>query len=105
MGGGAAANASIHTRPGEIDRLILLAPVPVQEPERLTGPKLFVVSRGDALAAKVQGQFEKAPEPKELLILDGSAHAQFLFETDQGERLMKKILEFLSENKTEAEKK
>jgi pimeloyl-ACP methyl ester carboxylesterase len=105
MGGGAAANASIHTRPGEIDRLILLAPVPVQEPERLTGPKLFVVSRGDALASKVQGQFEKAPEPKELLILDGSAHAQFLFETGQGERLMKKILEFLSESKTEVEKK
>ena len=105
MGGGAAATASIHARPGEIDRVILLAPVPVAEPERLPGPKLFVVSRGDALAAKVQGQFEKAPQPKELLILDGSAHAQFLFETDQGERLMKKILEFLSENKTEAEKK
>jgi len=105
MGGGAAANAAIHARPGEIDRLVLLAPVPVAEPERLTGSKLFVVSRGDALAAKVQGQFEKAPQPKELLILDGSAHAQFLFETDQGERLMKKILEFLSENKTEAEKK
>jgi CHASE3 domain sensor protein len=39
------------------------------------------------------------------LLLDGSAHAQFLFETDQGERLMKKILEFLSETKAEAEKK
>jgi len=105
MGGGAAATASIHARPGEIDRLILLAHVPVAEPERLAGPKLFVVSSGDALAAKVREQFEKAPEPKELLILDGSAHAQFLFQTDQGERLMKKILEFLSASKTEAEKK
>jgi pimeloyl-ACP methyl ester carboxylesterase len=105
MGGGASANAAIHARRGEIDRLILLAPVPVAEPERLTGPKLFVVSRGDALAAKVREQFEKAPEPKELMILEGSAHAQFLFQTDQGERLMKKILESLSESKTEAEKK
>ena len=105
MGGGAAATASIHARPGEIDRLILLAPVPVAEPERLTGPKLFVISKGDGLAAKVREQFEKAPEPKELMILEGSAHAQFLFQTDQGERLMKKILEFLSESKTEAEKK
>jgi pimeloyl-ACP methyl ester carboxylesterase len=96
MGGGASANAAIHARPGEIDRLVLLAHVPVQEPERLVGPKLFVVSRGDSLAAKVSEQFEKAPEPKELLILDGSAHAQFLFETDQGERLMNKILDFLS---------
>jgi dienelactone hydrolase len=96
MGGGAAATASIHARPGEIDSLVLLAHVPVPEPARLAGPKLFVTSRGDSLAAKVREQFEKAPEPKELLMLDGSAHAQFLFETDQGERLMNKILEFLS---------
>jgi len=96
MGGGAAANALIHARTGEIDRLILLAPVPVAEPERLRGPKLFVVATGDGLAAKVKEQFEKAPEPKELLILDGSAHAQFLFGTDQGERLMSRILDFLS---------
>src|ERR1039457_5603394 len=59
----------------------------------------------DGLAAKVREQFEKAQEPKELMILEGSAHAQFLFQTDQGDRLMKKILEFLSESKTEAEKK
>ncbi|HLY18153.1 MAG TPA: alpha/beta fold hydrolase [Bryobacteraceae bacterium] len=105
MGGGASGNAAIHARPGEIDRLILLANVPVDEPERLAVPKLFAVGKGDGLAARVREQFEKAPEPKELMILEGSAHAQFLFQTDQGERLMKKILEFLSETKTEAEKK
>lgn len=96
MGGGASGNALIHSRRGEIDRLVLLANVPVEAPERLTGPKLFVTSRGDGLAAKVREQFEKAPEPKELLLLDGSAHAQNLFETDQGERLMNKLLDFLS---------
>jgi hypothetical protein len=73
MGGGAAANALIHWRPGEIDRLILLAGAPVAEPERIGGPKLFVVSGGDGLAVKVREQFEKAPEPKELMTLDGSA--------------------------------
>jgi len=35
--------------------------------------------------------------PKELVILDGSAHAQFLFATDQGARLMREILRFLSQ--------
>jgi hypothetical protein len=30
-----------------------------------------------------------------LIVLDGSAHAQFLFATDQGPRLMKEILSFL----------
>ena len=39
---------------------------------------------------------EKASEPKELVILEGSAHAQFIFTTDQGERLMREILRFLS---------
>jgi hypothetical protein len=31
------------------------------------------------------------------VILDGAAHAQFLFETDQGERLLSEIVRFLSE--------
>jgi hypothetical protein len=31
-----------------------------------------------------------------LLVLEGSAHAQFIFATDQGERLMAEILRFLS---------
>lgn len=34
---------------------------------------------------------------QELVVLDGSAHAQFIFETSQGERLMREILRFLSE--------
>jgi hypothetical protein len=34
--------------------------------------------------------------PKELIILAGSAHADFLFQTDQGERVMREILGFLS---------
>jgi hypothetical protein len=40
-------------------------------------------------------QYERAKEPKKLAILDGSPHAQFLFATDQGERLMQEILRFL----------
>ena len=46
--------------------------------------------------AKIRAQYEKAPDPKQLLILEGSAHAQFIFQTDQGERLMREILTFLS---------
>jgi hypothetical protein len=34
---------------------------------------------------RMRQQYEKAPEPKALIILEGSAHAQFLFQTDQGE--------------------
>jgi hypothetical protein len=31
------------------------------------------------------------------VVLDGSAHAQFVFESDQGQRLMNEILRFLTQ--------
>jgi len=46
---------------------------------------------------RVRERFEKSLGPKELIILQGSAYAQFLFATDQGERAMREILRFLSE--------
>jgi hypothetical protein len=42
------------TRRANRQPLILLAGAPVAEPERLGGPKLFVVSGGDGLAVKVR---------------------------------------------------
>jgi len=103
MGGSAAADASIEAEPGEIDRLVLLAAAASGPPEKLKGRKLFVVSRDDTRGdgvvrlVKIREQYEKAPGPKELVILDGFAHAQFIFQTEQGERLMREILRFLSE--------
>ncbi|GEM_PF-180330 len=102
FGGGAAAEASIVTEPGEIDRLVLLAHSPIDKPKLMKGRKLFILTRDDANAAglrlpSIREQYEKAPGPKELVILEGSAHAQFIFETDQGERLMREVLRFLSE--------
>ena len=95
MGGRAAANAVVKGEAGEIDRLVLIAPPPIEQPERITGPKLFAVSEGDALAPTVREQFDCAPDPKQLLVLGGSAHAQFMFDTDDGERLMAEIFGFL----------
>ena len=102
MGGGAAADASIEAEPGEIDRLVLLGSTGGSEPQRLKGRKLFIVSRDDLGPGDeprlpgIRADYAKAPEPKELIILDGSAHAQFIFQTEQGERLMREILRFLS---------
>ncbi|MEQ8763321.1 MAG: alpha/beta hydrolase [Planctomycetota bacterium] len=101
MGGWAAAEASIASEPGELDRLVLLASSPVDSPEKLKGKKLFLIARDDPSAdgtprlLRFQDQYERAPEPKELVILDGAAHAQHIFGTDQGERLMQEILRFL----------
>ena len=103
MGGWAAAQAAVEAAPGEIGRIVLLAHGAIDEPERMKGRKLFITSRGDLNSRgiprleKIREQYERAPDPKELLILEGSAHAQFIFETEQGERLMREILRFLSE--------
>jgi len=96
MGGGAAAEAAIEAAPGEIDRLVLLAHAAVGAPERIKGRKLFIASRGDQGMARIRDQYERAQDPKELVLLDGSAHAQFIFETAEGERLMREILRFLT---------
>jgi pimeloyl-ACP methyl ester carboxylesterase len=101
FGGGAAAEATIQAKPGDIDRLILLAAEPDTPPEKLTVRKLFIVARDDANGAgprlpRIRAYYDKTPGPKELIVVEGSAHAQFLFETDQGPRVMREILRFLS---------
>jgi pimeloyl-ACP methyl ester carboxylesterase len=103
FGGSAAADASIASRPGEIDRLILLAAAGDGPAERIKAPLLIIVAREDAndegpRLPRIRAWFDKAPEPKRLVVLDGSAHAQFLFQTDQADRVMQQILQFLSES-------
>jgi pimeloyl-ACP methyl ester carboxylesterase len=100
MGGDYAAEAA-ETEPAAIDRLVLLASGAYTTLSKMKGPKLFILARDDAnddglRLPKIRARYEKALDPKELIILDGSAHAQFLFQTDQGERLMREILRFLS---------
>jgi hypothetical protein len=62
---------------------------------------LFIVARDDASGdgprlPGIRAQYKKAPRPKKLIILKGSAHAQFLFQTDQADRVMREIIRFLS---------
>lgn len=101
MGGAAAGDASIEAKPGEIDRLVMLGASANGPPEKLKARTLFIVARDDASGSGprlpgIRAQYEKAPGPKELVILDGAAHAQLLFQTEQGERVMREILRFLS---------
>jgi len=101
MGGWAAGDASIASRPGEIDRLVFLGSAPGGPANKLKSPSLFIVARDDASEdgprlPGIRKQYQKAPKPKELIILEGSAHAQFLFQTDQADRVMRDILRFLS---------
>ena len=101
FGGGAAGDASIRSAPGEIDRVVFLGAAPNLSAEKLKSRALFLVARDDANDAGlrlpgIRAQYEKTPEPKELIVLDGSAHAQFLFQTDQSARVLHEITRFLS---------
>jgi pimeloyl-ACP methyl ester carboxylesterase len=101
MGGAAAGDASITAHPGEIDRIVMLGAAPTLPAEKLKSPALFIVARDDTSGygprlPGIRAQYEKAPQPKKLIVLDGTAHAQYLFQTDQSERVMQEILEWLS---------
>jgi hypothetical protein len=75
LGGGAAAQAAVCAL-GQIDRLVLLGSTSDVPPEKSQLPKLYIISRngtsGDGPRLPgLQAHFEKAPEPKRLIILDG----------------------------------
>ena len=100
LGGWAAADASIMSAPGEVDRIVFLGSSPIHQAEKLRVRSLFIVARDDTNGdgprlPGIRAQFEKTPEPKELIIVNGSAHAQFLFLTEQGDKVMGAILRFL----------
>jgi pimeloyl-ACP methyl ester carboxylesterase len=101
FGGAAAGDASIKSPPGEIDRIVFLGAAPDLPADGLKSRALFIVARDDRSGSGlrlpgIQAQYEKTPQPKQLIILDGSAHAQFLFQTDQSARVMREIVQFLS---------
>ncbi len=101
FGGAAAGDASIQSPAGEIDRIVFLGAAPNLSAEKLKSRSLFIVAREDRNHSGprlpgIRAQYERAPQPKELIVLDGSAHAQFLFQTDQNTRVMHEIVRFLS---------
>jgi esterase/lipase len=104
MGGNAAGLASAEGEPGEIDRLVFLGSAgSASKPDKMKGRKLVIATRDDVRGGNVprlpeiKAIYAKTPEPKEMIVLEGSAHAQYMFESDQAERVMREVLRFLSE--------
>jgi alpha-beta hydrolase superfamily lysophospholipase len=102
MGGDYAAEAA-EANPASIDRIVLLASGAYTPLVRMKGPKLYILARDDFESdpkaprlPQIRAQFEKSSGPKQLVLLDGSAHAQWIFSTPEGDRLMREILRFLS---------
>ncbi|HKJ35441.1 MAG TPA: alpha/beta hydrolase [Solirubrobacterales bacterium] len=94
IGASAGADASLvalNRRPALTDQLITLSlnsTVPGLGPQ----PKLLIASEDEAVAGESVALAETAPgDGNEALLLPGSAHAQAIFDTDQGERALRAI--------------
>ena len=100
LGGDAVGEADAQS-PGTFDRVVFLGSEGGDAPEKLTGRKLYLVARDDRSAdglrlPGIEAHYKRAPKPKKLVVVDGSAHAQYLFATDEGPAVMKTIMEFLT---------
>jgi len=101
LGGDAVGEADAQAKPGEFDRVVFLASNGGDHPEKLTGRKLYIVARDDTSGdgprlPGIRAHYARAPQPKKLVIVKGSAHAQFLFATGEGPGVLREILEFIS---------
>ena len=100
MGGAAIAEASADSTARDVECLVLLAPAITAAPERMRGRKLFIATREDANSAglrlpSIQAQFDRAPEPKRFVLLEGSAHGQRVLASPQGDAVLREIAAFL----------
>jgi pimeloyl-ACP methyl ester carboxylesterase len=95
--GGSAVLRAAEENPDAADQLILLSAT-----GDVTGlgddPKLFVASEGEGIAEEARRMAGEAPgEQNEVLIIPGDAHAQAIFRTEEGDELMRALLEQLEE--------
>ncbi len=100
--GASTALAATAMEPAAVDQLVILSGT-----GDVSGlgdqPKLFVASEGEALAEATCRMAEDAPgAANEALILPGDAHAQAIFETEQGDSLLQAILDPLADHEAAA---
>ena len=100
VGGSAGADAILQlvsAEPDLADQLILLSP---NSPQDLTSeqPKLFIASEEESVADVSRELAESsAGDDNVAEILPGSAHAQNIFESDQGDAVVELMLGRISE--------
>jgi hypothetical protein len=102
VGASAGANAVVKTDANtdlDVAGSFILAPGRAADlGAGLSGRKLFAVGEGDSqrFVETTERLHSDAPEPKELVMLDASEHAQGIFDTDAGERLQSLVVEFVN---------
>lgn len=100
LAGGSAGADSIldlaSRRPGLASQLVLLSPNATVEGLG-EEPKLFIASRDESVAGVSTELASSAPgDDNQVELVPGSAHAQHLFDTDQGDRVLALMVERLA---------
>jgi pimeloyl-ACP methyl ester carboxylesterase len=65
-------------------------------PERIKGATLLIASEDEPDARRMAAEYERMPDPKQLVLLPGTAHAQHILKTDQAPRVVTSVASFLS---------
>jgi pimeloyl-ACP methyl ester carboxylesterase len=92
IGGAAAQRAAFDKGEAQAELVILLGTAEGDMSDVANVDKVFIVSEQDFFRARTQSSFRKAADPKELVILPGSAHGQDMFDEPFGEQLTTLIL-------------
>lgn len=95
--GGAAVIDAAVGNPDIYDQLVLLSPAGGDVAALSDGPKFFIYSQDEGAAGSIEELIaEAAGQDNEVLEVEGSAHAQAIFETAAGAEVMDAILSRLA---------
>ena len=99
MGGAAILDALEQKADESINKAIVLAPYGGSPIKSEKIKKLFVVAKGDSLGIypDVKRLYKDSSEPKKIVELEGSEHAQHLFKSSHKEKLSNLIVDFITE--------
>lgn len=107
VGASAGGMASLQSAAADPAAIVVLSPPRYGRSLRVTDeqlaelgdvPKLFIAAKGDASTTQTDQLAASAPEPKELIHLEGGLHGtRLLVDPQQGEAVMARILGFLQE--------
>lgn len=91
--GGAAVIEAAVDNPDSYDQLVLLSPAGGDVAALSDGPKFFIYSQDEGAAGSIEELIADAPgQDNEVLEVEGSAHAQAIFDTDAGTEVIDAIL-------------
>lgn len=103
LGGVASAKLAVETSPNGL--IIVASPREIEDwgfeiglgDVNIDMPKLFITAENDSVvpAAKTRELFDLVAEPKEWQTYPGTAHGTELFESESGEAMQKRILDFI----------